>query len=301
MKKVVLTDRALKALKPAPDGKPYEIMDSVVGGGFGIRIMGKPDAPVKSFILLRRFPGSNNPVRRTLGGYGQLSLEQARTKAREWLALIARGIDPAIEIERQRKAELEAERKRTVATFGSAFESYLKRKASKLKSGPDIAREMRREFACWMDRPLADISQRDVKEAIQKIVDRGAPTSAHTLFAMLRGFLNWVIDSGDFGFEVSPCSKIKPTVLIGERSIRDRTLADHELRALWLASEALGYPFGKLFQLLALTALRRDEGANTSWREFDFDARGWLVPGVRMKNGAPFAVPLARTSEAANA
>ena len=116
--KKVLTDRALKALKPAPDGKPYEIMDSVVGGGFGVRIMGKPDAPVKSFILVRRFPGSKNPVRRTLGGYGPLTLEQAREKARQWLELIGKGIDPAVEIERQRKAEIDAERRRQRHTVG---------------------------------------------------------------------------------------------------------------------------------------------------------------------------------------
>src|SRR5258708_21620072 len=100
-----------------------------------------------------------------------------------------------------------------------------------------------------MDKPLADISQRDVKDAIRAIVNRGAPTQAHAHCAMLRGFLNWVVDSGDYGIEVSPCAKIKPAVLIGPRNIGDRTLEDHELRAYWKAAEAMSYPFGSFLEL----------------------------------------------------
>ena len=190
--KKTLTDRTLKTLKPA--AKPYEVMDAVVRG-FGARIM---PTGVKSFILLRRFPGSKNPARRALGAYPDTSLADAREKAREWNALAARGIDPAIEEGRQKQAAIEAEKQRQAFTFGTAFEDYLQRKASKLKSGPDIEREMRREFKDWMGLPLADISPSLVKAAIQAIVDRGAPTNAHFLLAVTRAFFNWVIDFGRF-------------------------------------------------------------------------------------------------------
>jgi integrase len=280
-----LTDRTLKALKPKE--KPYEIMDIVVPG-FGVRVMGKPEAPVRSFVLLKRFPGSHNPTRRTLGSYGEITLAEAREKARSWLGMIARGIDPATE----RKAELEAEKRRQTCTFESALEDYLQRKASKLRSGSTIAQVMRREFLGWMDRPLSDIDQREVKDAIQRIIDRGAETQAHAIFAMLRGFFNWCVDSGDFGIETSPCAKIKPTILIGTRNIRSRVLKDHEIGAFWRAADGLGYPFGALFKLLALTAVRRDEGANAQWSEIDLAARLWTIPATRMKSGAAHAVPL---------
>jgi len=45
-------------------------------------------------VLATRYPGSRNPTRRALGGYGELTLEQARVKARKWLELIHRGVDP---------------------------------------------------------------------------------------------------------------------------------------------------------------------------------------------------------------
>ncbi len=282
--KRTLTDKGVKALKPAP--KPYQWMDTEVRS-FGVRVL---PSGVKSFILYRRFPGSKKPVRRSVGTYGELSLAEAREKAREWNSLAEKGLDPAIETVRRREAEQEAKRISEVNTFGSAFEAYLKRKACKLRSGPKIESEIRREFASWMARPLADIDQREVKNAIQAVIDRGATTQAHALFAMLRGLLNWVVDTGDFNLAASPCNGIKPAVLIGERNIRDRVLKDFELGAFWRASEALGYPFGKFFQLLALTALRRDEAANAEWPEIEGGL--WVIPPSRMKNGAAHAIPL---------
>jgi len=106
-----ITDRTLKALKPGD-----EIMDSVVPS-FGVRVSGTK----KSFVVVKRFPGSSNPTRRTLGAYGEITLEQARNKARSWLETIGRGSDPSKEEERQRQAAIEAERAKQAATFGSAF------------------------------------------------------------------------------------------------------------------------------------------------------------------------------------
>jgi integrase len=221
-----------------------------------------------------------------------MSLAEAREKAREWNALVKKGIDPAIEEEQQRRATIEAANQRQASTFEGAFEEYLRRKALKLKSGRHIEREIRREFKTWMALPLADITPSMVKAAIRGIIERDAETQAHFAFGILRTFLNWAVDSGDFGIEVSPCAKLKPTVLIGSRNIRSRVLKDFEIAAYWRASEAMGYPFGKFFQLLALTALRRNEAADGRWSEIDTASKLWAVPEQRMKGGSAHAVPL---------
>src|SRR5262249_39682156 len=101
MAKRTLNDRIIRALKPAKPGKRVEIFDSLVPG-LSVRTT---DAGVKSFTLATRYPGHKHPARRTIGRYGEGSLEQASNTAREWLPLVARGIDPAVEIERQRLAE----------------------------------------------------------------------------------------------------------------------------------------------------------------------------------------------------
>lgn len=280
-----ITDNTIKALKP--EAKPHEIMDTQVPS-FGVRVM---PSGVKSFILFRRFPGSDNPVRRSLGAYPAITLAQAREKARTWLDMIGKGIDPAQDAKRLKVAAIAAQRQKEANTFGAAFQDYLKRKA-KLRSIRVIELELRRECRDWMDRPLADISQRDVKELIGGIAGRGHETSAHAIFAMVRGVFNWIVDSGDYGIEGSPCAKIKPTVLIGPRNIGSRTLKDHELAAFWRAAGAMDYPFGPFFKLLLLTALRRNEAADAQWSEIDLEDRLWVVPPGRMKSGAAHAVPL---------
>ena len=75
--KVALTDRAIKAARPAV--KAYDMHDAVVPG-LALNVL--PSA-LKRFVLIRRFPGSKHPTRRALGAYGGLTLERARAKARQ--------------------------------------------------------------------------------------------------------------------------------------------------------------------------------------------------------------------------
>lgn len=85
-----LTDRTLKALKPAPAGKRYERRDDLVTGLL-VRVT---ETGKRTFMLQTRYPGSQQPTRRSLGEYGAISLDDARQKARNWLELIRKGIGP---------------------------------------------------------------------------------------------------------------------------------------------------------------------------------------------------------------
>jgi integrase len=289
--KKTLTDRLLKSLKPKADGKPFEVMDAVIRG-FGVRILGKPNAPILTFIIFRRWPGSTNPTRRALGSYGELTLAEAREKARGWLELASRGVDPSHETKRRQQAAIEAERAKQAATFGAALDSYIRRK-SKLRTVHVLEGILRRELGHWLDKPLADISARDVRNTIQAIVDRGHAAAAHSVLAQTKAFFNWIVDSDNYGIEVSPCARIKATALIGPRAIGSRVLADFEIRALWHAADGLGYPSSAFFKLLLLTACRRSEVADMTRGEIDLDAGEWNIPAERMKNKLPFIMPLA--------
>src|SRR5262245_16591818 len=93
-----LTDRGIRSLPAAPSGKRRIAWDAIVPG-FGVRVT---DSGAKSYVLVVRYPGSQNPTARSLGTVGMLSLEAARIKAREWIALIAQGIDPEVQAETKR-------------------------------------------------------------------------------------------------------------------------------------------------------------------------------------------------------
>jgi integrase len=283
-----LSDRTLKshrALEPAKKGKTYDVMDAVVPG-FGVRVS---ETGRRTFVLTARYPGSPNPTRRALGSYGELTLEQARNKARHWLELIRGGIDPAIHEARQRQAEL----RKQANTFATVADDFIKDKLPGERKGREAERDIRREFIpAWGKRPIAEIVPDDVRAIVKAAKDRGAPYQAHNLLVLARRMFSWAIDQQVYGLETSPCERLKPKAIIGKKGIRTRILDDGELRALWKATEHLRYPYGPLFQVLTLTGQRKSEVAEARWSEFDLARKLWTIPAERMKADAAHVVPL---------
>ena len=115
-----LTDRFVKSQKSAPAGQRYEYRDAIVPG-LALRVT---DRGHKSFVLVARYPSNpKNPTRRTLGDVRAITLNEARQKARAWLGLIEKGIDPKTEEIRQRA---DAQR-RQVNTFAAISAEFLDR------------------------------------------------------------------------------------------------------------------------------------------------------------------------------
>ena len=287
-----LTDRTLKALekRPAPKGDTYDVMDTVVPG-FGVRVSEKGR---RTFILIARYPGSKNPTRRALGQYGGLTLEKARNKARSWIELIEKSIDPSDEEERQRLAE-QRKRENSFAAVAEEFIKYIHRQ--KLRTAAVMERNLRETFVKhWGARPITEIVSDDVKRIIREAVNRGATYQAFHHFSLVRRLFNWAIGTDDYGLELNPCRRLNSADLIGERHARDRVLTDDELRALWGATERMGYPFSPLYRLLLLTGLRLGEVCGARWSEFDLERHEWTIPASRMKKvkggPKPFMVPL---------
>jgi integrase len=135
-----------------------------------------------------------------------------------------------------------------------------------------------------------------VLAVVEEALKRGAPYQAHHVLSYASRLFNWAIERGTYGLESSPCDRMRPAKLIGPKLPRTRILNDAELRALWDASDGLGYPFGPLVRLLALTGQRKSEVAEARWSEIDLDRRLWSIPATRMKAGGAHIVPL--TAEA---
>jgi integrase len=286
MAKKTLNDRIIKGLKPAPAGKRREVWDALVPG-LGVRVT---DAGAKSFVLVHRYPGHANPARRTLGSYGALTLEQARDKARHWLALVGRGIDPAADEERQ----LRAEQRKRAGTFAQVVETFIVEKVRKERQGRDVERQLRSVFIpAWGNRPIAEIDAADVKQIIRAKKSQGKESMAHHLLATCRRFFAWALDQGDYGLEHSPCDRIKAQSLIGKITPRKHTLTDDEIRAFWRACVREGYPHGDAGRLLLMTACRHREVTRAPWSEFDLAKAEWIIGAERFKSDAPHVVPLA--------
>ena len=70
------------------------------------------------------------------------------------------------------------------------------------------------------------------------------------------------------------------------------SLSDSEIRVAWQAFERIGWPFGRIAQLLLLTGARRDEIAGARWSEIDLEAKTWTIAKERSKNGVAHEIPL---------
>lgn len=287
MSRQLLTDRLLKGLekKPAPKGKHYDVHDTIVPG-LAVRVS---ETGRRTFVVVKRFAGRKNPTRRALGQYGALTLDGARRKARDWMELIGQRKDPALEEERLRAAEL----RRQENSFTAVAVEFFKSKLATEAKGDEVKRDIERVFIpLWGRRPITDISAGEVRAVVKRFADEGKTYQAHNLLGYARRIFNWAIDQQIYGLESSPCDRLKPKSIVGERTPRTRILTDAETRALWDATEKLGYPYGPLFRLLLLTGQRKAEVGEARWSEFDLEKRLWLIPAVRMKAGAAHVVPI---------
>jgi hypothetical protein len=214
----ILTDTAIRALKPAPVGKRYAVADAIVPG-LKVRVT---ENGAKSFVLKRRYGDADHAAARSLGKFGEITLADARDKARAWLALLAQGEDPG-RVERRRR---EVERERNDVTFGAVMEEFLTRHVKGQRKARDVEREMRKDLLPrWKHKPLSEITRRDVTVMVDALKDRGAPATARNVFGHAKVFFNWAIERGIYGIEVSPCDRIKPGRLIGVRASRQPIMA----------------------------------------------------------------------------
>src|SRR6266480_1508098 len=282
-----LTERFINSRKNAPAGKRNDYHDVIVPG-LALRVTERGH---KSFVLVTRYPSNPaHPTRRAIGDFGAITLDQARHKARAWLELIRRGIDPKVEESRRRAAA----QRRQLNSFAAVAAEFLERHASGLKKSTEAKRIIEGEFVKrWGPRPITDIMPEEVAAAIRAIVKRGAPYQAHNAFGYLRRLFNWAIGTHEFGIQVSPVERLSPADLIGKREARERTLSDEELRAVWNAAGSMGSPYGELFRTLILTGQREREVADMSWLEVDLNKKLWTIPAQRMKGGRAHEVPLA--------
>jgi integrase len=279
MASTVLTDVAVRNLKPSA-GLQVDVYDSRIRG-LAVRVspMG-----TKAFVVWYRIGGKAR--RLTLGRFPTMSLGEARKRAQEALLQVADGKDPAAE---KQWARAEYGGNLFTTLVDQFIETYAKRKT---RGWGETERLLKREFvSLWGTWPIETISRQDVTKVLNGVVKRGAPSAANNALAALRKMFNWAIEHGHV--DRSPCLGIKaPSKL----KSRDRVLTEQELICIWQAAEEMGYPYGRIIQLLILTAQRRNEITGMRWVELDVANRKWTIPAERTKPGRTHELPLSQAA-----
>jgi integrase len=283
----MLTEIQISKL-PNPD-KRRELADGKVTG---LYFVAQPSG-ARSWAV--RYRAAGKPAKLTLGPYPAIGLADARRRAREELGKVAGGDDPAAAKRTAREAAKAAATAESDRVSTAAAE-FVKRSVTKRTSNKRISdswaaerdRLLRVEVLPKLgDKRIGDVTKADILRLLEGMVGRGSAVNANRLLAVLRRMFNWCISRGLV--DKSPCEKLTPPA---PETSRDRVLSADELRLAWAAFDRVGWPFGRVAQLLLLTGARLNEIASGRWSEVDVTAKTWTIAKERAKNGVEHVIPL---------
>jgi integrase len=250
---------------------------------FGLRLQRRhSDGTVlKRFIVQYRVPGGRKP-RATIGPAETLTVEQARRKAREVLAKVDLGQDPA--------ADARDRRDKDKLSLRSQVDAYLAVKAKEVR--PKTLREITRYLTGSYFKPLHPVAidmigRKDLASRLGAIGREHGDTVAKKARDTISAFFVWSLVEG-----LRESNPVIGTRKLKDRPPRDRVLSDDELVAIWRNSGDDDY--GKIIKLLILTGCRRAEIGGITWDEFDNPEQPtvWELPARRSKNGRKHTLPL---------
>jgi integrase len=241
-------------------------------------------------------------------------LEEARTRAREELAAVARGADPAGSKQIRKDAD----------KFSEVAEDWMERHGKPNKGSRTL-----RDDRSMLDRHIlpeigamraVEITKRDVIRLLDTVAaktdarssnDKKAGTARrlthrpNRVFELVRSIFRWAV--GRDILKIDPTFGLSPP--IKKEKARERDLSPAEIRLLWYALDKApvsrpmkredgDFPMTRATALalkLALaTAQRIGEVTGITVTELDLNntAPMWTIPGERTKNGKANRVPL---------
>src|SRR5262245_15802668 len=192
---------------------------------------------------------------------GDVGLAEARLRAREIKAEVARGKDPAAE----RKAE------RGAGTFAEMAERYVEEYAKKKNKSWQQADALVRKHLIprWGKLEAKSITRSDVRAVMGRIE---APVVANQTKAAASAIFTWAVRMEIV--TANPCAG----VVDNETRSRDRVLSDSELPKFWAAFDSAGLVRSSALKVILLTGQRPGEVSHMR-REHIVDG-WWQMPGA---------------------
>lgn len=258
--------RAIEALPPCPAdarSKEVEYADADVGGlRLQINRLSR-----KAFLYRYSINGRKRAMK--IGGYPETTIEEARNKAIEWKAMIAKGLDPQ---------EARDDAKRTGMTYQTFFDDYLWPHilSTKRSHRSDASRFQTHILPVLSARELNKISALELQQFHNKTKAKVAVATSNRIFELVRHSLvlaeRWsLIPPGS-----NPAKDIK---LWRENNRRERYLSREELVRFMKSLEAeRSRSAADLFRFLLATAARREEAAKMQWSHVSLERQQWHLP-----------------------
>jgi len=266
-----------------------------VGGVVGLYLQVTPTG-ARSWILRATIGRKRRDL--GLGSYPDVTLAQARERAREAKDQIWRGVDPIEERKAARSALAAAQARGK--TFADVFEDYAAAKLEELGSDADRTRwrsSIERFVLPHIGKMLvSDLQVPDMLRVLQPIW-RDKTETATRVRARIEAILSWATVSGHRAGD-NPARwhgnldmlLPKPSRIAGTNN--QPTIALNEAAAWFAALNKRKGIGAKALAFLTLCASRSGEVRGMTWDELDFGARVWTISAERMKADREHRVPL---------
>jgi integrase len=268
-----------KALKK-PTTKRYQMND---GHGLSLDIL---PSGVRSWVFRYRLDGKQERVK--LGDYKTLSLAEARKQRDARANLVNNGTSPAQEKKRKRVESLTVGL--TLSTFGDRY--FAEQVKPNLKDPSEVRRYLNKEIYPHLgDRLLKDITAVDVRELIYDKRDKGRVVTALRMRQVLKGLYDYAMEK-DLVI-ANPATQCA-TKYIGQTKKRTRKLSPTEIRIVLrtLDDSDIRESFKLALRITLLTLTRKSELRLAEWKDVNFEAGEWFVPGANTKTGVDHTIYL---------
>ena len=221
-----------------------------------------------------------------LGGFPEVTLNEARDKAYENRRLLRAGVSP---MAAAMKAKAPTFRKAAEATYNGLLPNWKNtRTASNWIGGLE-----RHAMNYLGDVPVDMIERSHVLHVLNPIWT-ASPEAGKRVRRAMRQTLQWAIGAGFID------KNMAGTIISGALPKQNPNGRHHKALPYREVSGALNAIMDSkasmsarlAFRFLVLTAVRTVEVRGATWGEIDMDAATWEIPAERMKQSEPFRVPL---------
>lgn len=230
----------------------------------------------RTFGLYKWSTLTQKPVRRSLGRWPTVTVDEARKQAKMMASALGRG-----------EALTKVEVVPTLRALVDAYESKLRGEDAKRPKAPST--HARRYFNSWLGRPVSEITKAEVAELHTKLVKDAGPHAAARAVKTLRSLFSYASDMDLYtGPNVAKAVKYK------DDTPRQRCLsADEQARLLAaLKDPQFGDWVFPYFRLLMLTGVRKSNLSAAKWADINLEDGIWLIPADDAKMGQVMEVVL---------
>ncbi len=296
MTRRALTERMVKQAKPGVliDGKGLRLRVTANPRTGGVR---------KSWVL--RVTVKGGPMRELgMGSADDISLAEARERARQARKLARDGVDPLVARDAGRAAKA-AEAARAMS-FRQCAEAYIDAHRAGWRNAKHAAQWGSTldayAYPVFGDAPVQSVDVALVMKALDPIWKTKTETASRVR-QRIEAVLSWAKARGLRQGE-NPAQwrghleKLLPARAKVQRVEHHAALPYCEVPAFMAAVKQRDSIAAKAFQFLILTATRTSETVNAKWSEIDLNDAVWRIPPERMKAGREHRAPLTKDAVA---